>query len=337
MRIGWCCKWVPPANNARPAAEMNLRDTTVAALSRLDPAQATAKLIGIVRHNMAALARQVEEVAAAPPLERCLRIVSNVLPVFTHPVTRPRYAEPALREVFETALGRIGARARAAGVRLSMHPGQYTVLATERPEVLANTVADLEYHTDIMRMLGLAGGWHREGAHINVHGGGRAAGLGAFVTGLRRLSAAAQGLLTVENDEIAYGLDDLLPLAEHLPIVLDLHHHWCHSRGEHIRADDPRIGVVRGSWRGVRPMGHISAPRPDLLPGMDPDTLPDWAALTAAGVSPRDFRAHSELMWNRAINEWAARHLAWTDLEVEAKAKNLASRQLAAVVEAVPG
>ena len=30
----------------------------------------------------------------------------------------------------------------------------------------------------------------------------------------------------------------------------------------------------------------------------------------------------------------AARHLEWTDLEVEAKLKNLASRQLAQVVEA---
>jgi UV DNA damage endonuclease len=334
MRIGWCCKWVPPAGDARTAAEMNLRDTTVAALSRLSPAEATAKLIGLVRHNMEALARQVEAAAAAAPLERCLRIVSSVLPVFTHPVARPRYAEPALREVFERELAAIGARARAAGVRLSMHPGQYTVMATVSPTVLAATIAEIEYHTDILRMLGLAGGWHRDGAHINVHGGGRAAGIGAFAAHLRQLSEEARGLLTVENDEVTYGLDDLLTLAEHLPIVLDLHHHWCHSRGEHIRPDDPRIAVVRESWRGVRPMGHISAPRPDLAPEMDPDTLPDWAALSAAGVSARDFRAHSDLMWNRAINAWAATHLAWTDLEVEAKAKNLASHQLAEVAEA---
>ena len=114
---------------------MNLRDTTIAALSRLAPAEATAKLLVLVQGNLEALARQIEEAASAPPLERCLRIVSNVLPCFTHPVARPRYAEPALRAMVEAGLASIGARARVAGVRLSMHPGQYCVLATSSPAV----------------------------------------------------------------------------------------------------------------------------------------------------------------------------------------------------------
>ena len=44
-------------------------------------------------------------------------------------------------------------------------------------------------------------------------------------------------------------------------------------------------------------------------------------------------------MWNRAVNRLVGRHLVWTDVEVEAKAKNLASADLAAHVresEAVP-
>ena len=330
MRIGWCCKWVPPAGDDRPVASMNLRDTTVTALSRLGPVEATAKLLALVEGNLLALAAQVEEAAAAPPLERCLRIVSNVLPVYTHPVARPRYAEPALREVAERGLVAIGARARAAGVRLSMHPGQFCVLSTENPRALANSVGELDYHTEIMAMLGLAGGWHRDGAHINIHGGARAPGVEGFRRGFALLSEETQGLLTVENDEIAYGLDDLLPLAETLPIVLDLHHHWCHSRGEHIAPDDPRVALVRESWLGTRPMGHLSAPREGLLPGgLDPEALPDFAALIEAGVPARELRAHSERMWNRAINDWAVGHLAWTDLEVEAKGKNLASHDLA--------
>ncbi|WP_236033344.1 apurinic/apyrimidinic endonuclease family protein [Belnapia mucosa] len=309
---------------------MNLRDTTVAAITRLAPAAATEKLLGLVEANMAALAAQVEEAASAPPLERCLRIISSVLPVYTHPVARPRYAEPALREAVERGLVAIGARARAAGVRLSMHPGQFCLLATDNARALENSIEELDYHTEVMRLLGLAGGWHPEGAHINIHGGARAPGIEGFRRGFARLSAETQGLLTVENDETSYGLDDLLPLAETLPVVLDLHHHWCHSGGEHIEPDDPRIARVRESWRGTRPMGHLSAPREGLLPGgLDPETLPDYAALRAAGVPARELRAHSERLWNRAINRWALRHLDWTDLEVEAKGKNLASHDLA--------
>ena len=65
--------------------------------------------------------------------------------------------------------------------------------------------------------------------------------------------------------------------------------------------------------------------REGLWPAQDPEVLPDFAALRAAGYSGRDLAAHSDLMWNRALNDLVARHLAWADFEIEAKAKNLAS------------
>lgn len=58
--------------------------------------------------------------------------------------------------------------------------------------------------------------------------------------------------------------------------------------------------------------------------------LPDQAALLAAGVAPRELRAHAATLWNAAHAAWARRHLAWADLEVEAKDKNLASAAFAA-------
>jgi hypothetical protein len=43
-------------------------------------------------------------------------------------------------------------------------------------------------------------------------------------------------------------------------------------------------------------------------------------------------------MWNEAINALVARHLTWTDFEVEAKLKNRASEGLARYVEqTLPG
>jgi UV DNA damage repair endonuclease len=101
-----------------------------------------------------------------------------------------------------------------------------------------------------MAMLGVPGGWHPEGASINIHCGGRSGGVEGFLAGFERLSSAAKDLLTVEDDEIAFGLDDLLPLAERLPIVLDLHHHWIKSEGRYIEPEDPRIALVAESWRG---------------------------------------------------------------------------------------
>jgi hypothetical protein len=51
--------------------------------------------------------------------------------------------------------------------------------------------------------------------------------------------------VTVENDEMSYGLDDLLPLADCVPIVLDLHRYRVKTAGEYIQVDDPRIDTIR--------------------------------------------------------------------------------------------
>ncbi|MFH5923241.1 UV damage endonuclease UvsE [Roseomonas xinghualingensis] len=329
-RIAWVCQWLDPSLSAKEQGALNLRDTTVTALQKMERKAAIEKLIGLVRTNGETLLAQITRTARLPEGQRAMRMASNVLPAYSHAAIRPLYDDPALRRVTETSLAPAGEAARRGGVRLSMHPGQYTVLATERESTRRAAVADIEYHTEVMRLLGLAGGWHPHGAHINVHAGGRAAGIEGFREGLRLLSADARGLLTVENEETAYGLDDLLPLAGELPIVLDLHHHWVVT-GEYLEPDDPRMGPIEASWRGVRPIIHISAPKPDLVAGQDPDVLPDRAALIGAGASARDLRAHAARLWNRPHAAWAARHLAWADIEVEAKEKNLASAEFARI------
>jgi UV DNA damage repair endonuclease len=214
-----------------------------------------------------------------------------------------------------------------------MHPGQFCVLATVSEAALKNALRELEYHAEVMALMGYGDGWHPAGAHINVHGGAKAAGLEGFRQGLGRLSRQARNLVTVENDEVSYGLDNLLGFAEELPVVLDIHHHWIASGGEYIEPDDPRIRRIVESWRGVRPVAHVSVSRESLLKGHDPHVRPDFTSLVAAGLKGRDLCGHSDLMWNEAVNALVADHLAWADFEVEAKAKNLASEALARSVE----
>jgi UV DNA damage repair endonuclease len=211
-----------------------------------------------------------------------------------------------------------------------MHPSQHAILATNSDAALANAIHDIEEHAEIFAMLGYGSGWHPHGASVNVHGGARSAGIQAIRANLLRLSGAARNLITIENDETSFGLDDLLQVTDDVALVVDFHHHWVHSRGEWLQPDDPRIGRVKASWRGVRPLSHISVSREVLLPEHDPAMLPDFAALEEKGLKGSKLRGHSDRMWNSAVNELVARHLAWTDVEVEAKAKNLASADLAA-------
>lgn len=332
-RLGFCCKYSPADADPETARAMNTAGTTIAFLARQEPRAAYDKVVAVVRHNLEALSLQIAHVATRSALERLHRLPSDVLPGYTHPDIKPLYRDRDLRRLIETGLAAAGVLARRFDVRVSMHPSQFCVIASESEAALRNGVDEFEYHAEMMALMGYGEGWHPHGAHINIHGGAKAVGTAGFRAGLARLSAAARNLITIENDEVSYGLDDLLPLADACPVVLDLHHHWIASGGEYIFADDPRIAVIRDSWRGVRPVSHVSVSREDLLAGHDPQARPDFAALTQAGIKARDLRGHSDLMWNEAIADLVAEHLAWSDFEVEAKAKNLASGPLARRVE----
>jgi UV DNA damage endonuclease len=49
--------------------------------------------------------------------------------------------------------------------------------------------------------------------------------------------------------------------------------------------------------------------------------------LLAQGYKKQKLRAHSDFMWNRAVNAWAASFSPNFDIQVEAKGKNLARDQ----------
>jgi UV DNA damage repair endonuclease len=334
-RLGFCCKYLPEDGAADMARRMNTMTVTMTYLGRQDAKAAYDKLLAVVSHNLEAVTRQIMHVASRPKLERLHRMSSDLLPGYTHASCQELYQDSDLRNLIETKLAQAGQLAREHGVRLSMHPGQFCVIASANPNAAANGIAEFEYHVDVMRLMGYGEGWHPHGAHINIHGGAKALGAEGIRSGLANLSTTARNLITIENDEVSFGLDDLLPLVDDVPLVLDLHHHWIKSGGEYIEPEDPRIGMIGQSWRGVRPLSHVSVSREELLPAYDIHALPDFQALTGAGIRPKDLRAHSDLMWNVAINDLVARHLSWSDFEVEAKMKNIASEGLALHVERI--
>jgi UV DNA damage endonuclease len=327
-KIGFCCKWMSPTGDKEAETLMNHKSTTIACLSRLNDTKLIAKLLDLVQHNMSVTKNLVDWVAQLPNHQRMLRLGSELLPGYTHEVANWAYQEPVIRTVMETKFAEIGEAARQAGVRLSFHPGQYCVLNSVSEITRERAVVELDYHVEMMRMMGFTGGWHPHGATVNIHVGSKAGGTEGLLSGFRSLSEDAKNLLTIENDEISFGLSDVEPLAEHVALVLDIHHEWVNSGGHYVQPDDPRIQYVKDSWRGVRPLGHFSVTAEDILRGHREDKLPDFATIRGSGKTLRDIRGHSNGCWNTAANDWALSHSSWMDIEVEAKHKNVAAQQL---------
>ena len=215
----------------------------------------------------------------------------------------------------------MGDVARKNGVRLSMHPGQFCVLASDNSDIVNRSIEEFEYHADMARWMGY--GQEYQDFKINVHIAGRA-GPAGIKAALKRLTPEARNCITIENDEISWGIEDSLELVEDLALVLDIHHHWVKT-GEYIEANDDRVKRVIDSWRGVRPVIHYSISREDVIVGHATDTFPSLSSLMESGHKKGKLRAHSNFYWNTAVNEWALSFNEKFDIMCESKAKNLAS------------
>ena len=329
-RIGFACKWIDfphQTDGIKPTddcKQYNTGTTTISWLKRQTKDVAEQKLWDLMAQNIEATRKLVKKVGTLDEQLRMVRISSDLLPAYTQPDFAYFWRKPDVLAYLETHFAEVGVLARALNVRLSMHPGQFTVLASENPGIVGRSIEEFEYHADMARWMGY--GKTFQDFKINVHISGRL-GPDGIRAAYKRLSPEARNCITIENEENSWGLNDCLDLGNILPIVLDIHHHWIRE-GEYIDAKDSRVLRVVDSWRGLRPTLHYSVSREDYLVKHDRTTAPVHAQLLLDGYKKQKLRAHSDFYWNTATNEWALSFLNTHDIMCESKGKNLASRAL---------
>ena len=331
-KIGFACKWLNDPSecggmkvNAKDR-DLNGRSTTMRWL-REHADEAEQRQWDIMNHNAAAAVRLIERVGTLPPERRMVRLGSEMLQGYTEPNWIDWWQRAEIQEHCAKIFAPVGETARRLGVRLSFHPGQFCVLASESDEIVRRSILEFEYHVDMARWMGYGASWHDHGFKINVHLSGRG-GTEKFIQTLGRMTPEARNLITIENDEMTNGLDVTLQVAKHVALVLDIHHHWINT-GEYIETTDHRIENIVSSWRGVRPVLHYSVSREDYLVGHTGHQRPDLDTLIAQGYKKQKLRAHSDFYWNSAVNDWAYSFNDQFDIQCEAKGKNLASMAFA--------
>ena len=293
MRLGLCCLF---RNEG-----ISFRTITARTLLALPVGDRPRRLSALCLANAESL------LAAVGAVQRlgigAFRIMSPLFPRMTHPevgyqladLPDSRRIEDMLREVREWSL--------LHDIRLSFHPDQFVVLSSPHPEVVDNSVRELEYQ-----------GWLAEkvGADvINIHVGGvygdKHEALARFGRVFASLTERVRKRLTVENDDVSYTVRDLLPLAADLsiPLVYDVHHHRCLPDGLSVEEATVLAGET---WRrtGREMYCHISSPRAGWLGG-NPKPHADF-------IDPGDLPAC-----------WLQRPMT---VDVEAKAKELAVLRL---------
>ncbi|MDX2037198.1 MAG: UV DNA damage repair endonuclease UvsE [Isosphaeraceae bacterium] len=296
IRLGLCCSF-----RDEPIAFANTTATAVGKLSRDD---ALAKLSRLCLGNAQAL--EAALVFCASRGIGCFRIVSQILPLATHPEHGYRVDDLPDAEAILERFRAAGRFAKQQGIRTCFHPDQFVVLNSKRDDVVAASIREIEYQAEVAEWTGAD--------VINIHGGGafgdKSAALDDLARALDRLSDRARSRLTLENDDVTFTPSDLLPVCRStgVPLVYDVHHHRCLPDELDVEAATESACTT---WNR-EPMFHISSP------------LEGWA-----GPKPR--RHHDFIDPLDFPDCWRSRTLT---VEVEAKAKEAAVLALAEALAA---
>ena len=335
MRIGFCCKWLNDKSefggmkvNAKDR-DLNGRSTTMRWL-REHPEDAEQRQWDIMNHNAAAAVRMIERVGTLAPERRMVRLGSEMLQGYTEKNWKDWWQKKEIQDHCEKIFAPVGEASRKHDVKVSFHPGQFCVLSSVTPDIVERSIEEFEYHADMARWMGF-GKSFQDGCKINVHISGRQ-GPDGIRKALPRLSQEARNLITIENDEMGWGLDASLELEKDLALVMDIHHHWIRAE-EYIQPHDDRVKRVIDSWRGQRPTMHYSYSRdehlaPANLGNKIHSEMHDIKMLLERGCKKQKLRAHSDLLPNTKVNDWALSFGEHFDIQTEAKGKNMAAEQL---------
>jgi UV DNA damage endonuclease len=220
------------------------------------------RLHALISHNLTSLERMVEYNIQKGIL--LYRISSDIIPFASSPVNRIPWSE-----VYADRLAVIGSKIRGSKMRVSMHPGQYTVLNSPNTQTAQNAVEELTYHALFLDSLSVDGS-SKIILHIGGVYGDKGEGLACFTRRYQVLNERIKRRLVIENDDKSYTAWDALQLGLKLgiPVVFDNLHHEANPSEESDGGSD-WVKACRETWRvsDGRQKIHYSQSTPERKPG----------------------------------------------------------------------
>lgn len=244
MKIGYACLTVGvPETNSKSCTMKNANATNLEVL---------------IHHNLTALENIIDYNIKN---NICLfRISSDLIPFGSSPVNKVPWWD-----VFTEQLSRLNEKIRSSGMRVSMHPGQYTVLNSPSPEVVSRAVDDLEYHAKALSCL------TQDKAHkIVLHIGGvysdKSQAMERFIDNFKKLDVKIQERIVLENDDKSYTIDEVLEIAKELklPVIFDNLHHKVNP-SKRIKDEVEWINICKETWKEIDGQQKIHYSQQDPL------------------------------------------------------------------------
>jgi UV DNA damage endonuclease len=305
LRFGLCCIFRD--------APVRFRQTTAKVLLKLSSTDRHKRLSSLCLENAENLLTALETVHTLGI--GAFRVLSPLLPRYTHPEVGYQLAELADGDAIMAIFRQVNRQRQRWDIRLSFHPDQFVLLSSPNPEVTHKSIAELDYQAMLAEQIGAD--------VINIHGGGvygdKQTALQRLRENFNHLPERVQQRLTLENDDVSYTVDDLLPVCRdlNLPLVYDVHHHRCNPDGLSVAAATQAcLESWQRSGRG-EPYLHLSSPKYGWEGGdpkphaemIDPEDFPaEWRSLDATVDIEAKAKERAVLALMEALRQTDPRH-----------------------------
>lgn len=177
------------------------------------------RLAELISHNLCSLENTIDYNIKSKI--KLFRISSDLIPFGSSPANNLDWTS-SFKDQFE----KIGAKIKTSKMRISMHPGQYTVLNSPKEDVVKRAIEDLNYHAKVLESLRVG----QEGKivlHIGGVYGDKKTATARFIENYKGLDSMVKKHLVIENDDKSYNIGDVLEISKELdiPVIFDNLHH----------------------------------------------------------------------------------------------------------------
>lgn len=201
---------------------------------------------------------------------KLFRISSDLIPFGSSPINVIPW-----QELFSPQLQRIGEKIKSSGMRVSMHPGQYTVLNSTNENVVKKAIDDLNYHNLVLDSLGV-GAEHKIVLHIGGVYHDKGLAVKRFVSHYKQLDDTVKKRLVLENDDKLFNIGDVLEIGMMLNanVVFDNLHNQINPCDKQ-KSDTYWIEISRTTWHegDGYPKIHYSQQDPLKKPGSHSNSI----------------------------------------------------------------
>lgn len=215
MRIGYACKTLGVLNT-------DMKSCILKNASK-------ERIIELTKHNLAALNNMIDY-----NIEnniKLFRISSDLIPFGSSAVNNIKWWE-----IFSEEMKFVGNKIKKSNMRVSVHPGQYTVLNSNKINVVQKAVEELVYHTRILDSLNISSE-HKVVLHIGGAYDNKRLSIERFIENYKLLPDNVKRRLVIENDDKIYNIKEVLDigLKLNIPVIFDNLHNKINSPEQKMR------------------------------------------------------------------------------------------------------